>query len=86
LFITAAQAVLQLRQARPVPVLGRIQPFVVGEDGQALIHHYRVAGEEKSEIANKIDYPAITKLTSDMVRCADCEVEVVQTESLMQIA
>jgi hypothetical protein len=60
--------------------------FVVGEDGQALIQHYRVAGEEKSEIANKIDYTAITKLTSDMVRCADCEVEVVQTESSMQIA
>jgi len=60
--------------------------FVVGEDGQALIEHYRVAGREKSAIANTIDYPAITKTTSDMVRCADREVRVVKTETSMQMA
>ncbi|MGH9827605.1 MAG: family 16 glycoside hydrolase, partial [Blastocatellia bacterium] len=43
--------------------------FIVGEEGQTLIHHYRVAARAILAVAPGADLPGIDRLTSDIVQC-----------------
>jgi hypothetical protein len=52
----------------------RFTIFAVGEDGQALIHHYRVAGEAINAIEPKRNdrpWPGLGALTSDMISATE---------------
>jgi hypothetical protein len=53
----------------------RVAIFLVGKNGQTLIHYFKKAGIENSQDGNP-RWPAITKLTSDIVQCVTFEVLV----------
>jgi hypothetical protein len=51
----------------------RFAVFLVGENGQALVHHFRAAGEAINNVAppGSRSWPPLTVLTSDVVQCTD---------------
>ena len=58
----------------------QIALFLVGEDGEALIHHYGAAGRDLNQVPPLVSrhWTPLTVLTSDIVRCTDvCEVTIV---------
>jgi hypothetical protein len=63
----------QVKASKVNPVANRLfAVFAVGEDGQALIRHYKAAGEAINKISsNKAEWPGIETLTSDIVQLTD---------------